>query len=97
MFILEQTDTFSDWLNNLKDMKAASRIIARLYHIETEGHFGDIKSVGDNVFEMRFAFGPGYRIYYTYKGSRLILLLAGGDKSSQSRDIRAAKKMARDI
>ena len=80
----------------MRDRSARSRIIDRLDRLAF-GHAGDAKSVGDGVFELRFAFGPGYRIYYMWKGDKLISLLMGGDKDSQARDIAQAKTLAKDV
>ncbi|WP_082640092.1 MULTISPECIES: type II toxin-antitoxin system RelE/ParE family toxin [unclassified Aureimonas] len=81
---------------DLRDRQARSRIQIRLDHIE-EGGFGDHKSVGDGVSELRFDFGPGYRVYYTQRGNVIVILLWGGDKSTQQGDIRKAKKLAADL
>jgi len=84
---------FEDWFSQLGDERTRARIAVRLERI-TVGHFGDVKSVGDGVFELRLHFGSGYRIYFVRRSERIILLLAGGDKSTQQKDIRAAKKLA---
>ncbi|MCC2603003.1 type II toxin-antitoxin system RelE/ParE family toxin [Sphingopyxis yananensis] len=91
-----QTSAFADWFNNLRDIKAKSKIAARIARFEI-GLMGDVKSVGDGVSEARIAFGPGYRLYYTVRDGQLIILLIGGDKSSQRRDIAKAKEMAAQI
>ena len=90
---IEQTDSFSKWLRKLKDLNAKARILKRLQKIAMDGDFGDRESVGDGVSELRFHFGPGYRVYYTLEGSKLIILLAGGSKQTQERDIAKAKDM----
>ena len=87
---IETTNVFDAWLNNLKDKKVISRIMSRIYRVE-QGNFGDYKSIDSNLFELRFFFGSGYRIYYTTQGTKVILLLCGGDKSSQKKDIAKAK------
>jgi putative addiction module killer protein len=92
MFTVQLTQVFQDWLDNLKDRRAQIRIVARLRHAEA-GNLGDWKPVGGEVSEMRVDFGPGYRLYFTRKGSVLIVMLAGGDKSTQARDIRRARRM----
>ena len=89
----QQTLTFSDWLNNLRDVRAKTRIAIRIARIEA-GLMGDVKSVGDGVSEVRIDFGPGYRLYFTRRGEELIILLCGGDKGSQAWDIAKAKEMA---
>lgn len=81
---------FSDWLLNLKDSKGRAVIRARLERVRL-GNFGDCKSIGDGVNELRVAFGPGYRVYFGQDGTKLIVLLCGGDKSTQKRDIAKAK------
>lgn len=89
-YYIEITNQFSKWLHKLKDRKAKAAIIKRIELIEFTGNLGDHKAVGDNISELRFFIGPGYRVYYTIRNSQIVLLLAGGDKSSQSRDIKAA-------
>ena len=92
MFVIRQTEEFKDWLDALKDIKAQIRIAARLRQAEA-GNLGDWKPVGDEVSEMRVAFGPGYRLYFTRRQNILIVMLAGGDKTTQSKDIKRAKKL----
>lgn len=96
MFELRQTPVFEKWFLRLKDRKARAKIAKRLTFLET-GHFGDAKPVGDSVTELRIHFGPGYRIYVTKKGEQIIVLLCGGDKSSQQRDIDRAKALVLEI
>ncbi len=90
-----QTDIFRDWLNSLRDRKARLRIDDRLKRLAS-GNLGDTKPVGDGIQELRIWYGPGYRIYYLWRGDVLILLLNGGDKDSQKRDIALAKRLARE-
>lgn len=92
MFTVRQTAEFQDWLDGLKDIKAQLRIVARLRLAEA-GHLGDWKPVGNEVSEMRIALGPGYRLYFTKRQNILIVMLAGGDQSSQARDIKRAQKI----
>ena len=92
MFIVRQTQEFQDWLDALKDLRAQLRIAARLRLAEA-GSLGDWKAVGGEVSEMRVDVGPGYRIYFTRRGRILIVVLAGGDKSTQSRDIKRAQRI----
>lgn len=88
------TDDAINWLNSLRDGQAAGRISRRIQTFEDVGRvFGDVHTVGGGVSEIRFQFGPGYRLYFAQKGNRLILLLIGGDKSSQERDIRKAQDL----
>jgi putative addiction module killer protein len=96
MFTVRQTETFSEWLEALRDQRAKARIAQRLQRL-TRGNFGDAKSVGDGVSELRIDCGPGYRAYYTRRADTVVILLCGGDKSSQDRDIQKAKDMAEEI
>ena len=86
---------FSEWLNKL-DRPVKARVMTRIDRIR-RGNFGDTKSVGDGVFELRVAFGPGYRVYYGRQGQEIVILLCGGDKGSQPRDIARAKEFWRDV
>ena len=83
-------EPFTKWLKSLKNMKARSRIVQRLRMVE-QGHFGDVKSLGGGMYELRFFFGSGYRVYFGDQKQNLIVLLLGGDKSSQSRDVIKAR------
>ena len=96
MIEVRRTAAFIDWLGALRDVRARARIAKRIDRI-ADGNFGDAKSVGDGVSELRFAFGPGYRVYYVQRGDVVVILLCGGDKSSQERDIERAKVMAKEI
>lgn len=91
-----RTAEFIDWLTALRDAQARARIAKRIDRI-AQGNFGDAKSVGDGVSELRFTFGPGYRVYYTRSGDVVVILLCGGDKGSQERDIDRAKAMAKEV
>jgi putative addiction module killer protein len=95
MPMVRQTETFSAWLKDLRDARGRVKILARVQRLE-DGNAGDVAPVGDGVSEMRIHFGPGYRVYYVNRGGAVILLLCGGDKGSQQRDIEAAKKLARE-
>lgn len=95
-YLIQQTDTFADWHAALRDLRARIAIARRIDRAAA-GNLGDVKPVGDGVSEMRMDVGPGYRLYFTRRGEALILLLCGGDKSSQSRDIVLAKKLAGEI
>jgi len=94
-FTILQTEVFRDWLNGIRDRKARLRIDDRLKRLAS-GNAGDTKSHGDGVQELRLHYGPGYRIYYMWKGDVLIILLNGGDKSTQARDIAKAKRLAKE-
>ena len=89
-------DRFLRWLTRLRDRRAQAQILVRIDRME-EGNFGDHRSVGGGVSELRVNVGQGYRIYYTVRQQSLVILLCGGDKASQRRDIRQAQQMARDI
>jgi len=93
MYTLYQTQEFQDWLDGLSDRRAQIRIAARLRLAEA-GNLGDWQPVGGEVSELRVNFGPGYRLYFTRRGRLLIVMLAGGDKSSQKRDINRAQRIA---
>ena len=92
---LEGKIPFREWLLSLKDRQARARIRARLDRFRL-GNFGDCKSVGEGVFEMRFHFGPGYRVYFGVDGSAIVILLSGGDKATQVRDIGKAQEYWKD-
>lgn len=96
MNIFQKSDEFTDWLAKLKDNTGKAHILLRLDRAEA-GNFGDCEAVGEGVSEMRVHHGPGYRIYFTRRGSVLYLLLLGGDKSTQKRDIKRAITMARTL
>ena len=82
---------FEEWLDDLNDKKAAARVLARLARVR-QGNLGDCKSVGEGVSELRVDYGPGYRVYFGQKGQTAVVLLCGGDKRTQDRDIRLAKQ-----
>lgn len=95
MLEVRQTDTFTSWLRALKDANAVARIAARIRRLEL-GNLGD-KPVGEGVSELRIDYGPGYRIYFIQQGNTVVILLCGGDKRTQNKDIRAAKRMAKEV
>jgi putative addiction module killer protein len=90
---VRQTQEFSGWLHRLRDANAVARIVARIRRME-KGNPGDTKSVGKGIFEMRIAYGPGYRIYYLNRGAQIVILLCGGDKRTQQQDIKRAQILA---
>ena len=96
MIEVRQTGVFSKWLVELRDIRARARIQARIDRLEL-GNVGDVKPVGEGVSEMRIDYGPGYRVYFIQRGTQLIILLAGGDKKSQSKDIRMARDLAKKV
>jgi putative addiction module killer protein len=93
---VRQTADFTKWLGGLRDRNARATILTRIRRMEM-GNPGDVKPVGDGVSEMRIPHGPGYRLYFANIGGVVAILLCGGDKSSQRRDIAKAKKMAKEI
>jgi putative addiction module killer protein len=93
MIEVRQTEAFEAWLDGLVDQRASARIAMRISRLEN-GLFGDVKPVGDGVSELRIDYGPGYRVYFVQRGALLILLLCGGDKKHQKRDIVRAKALA---
>ena len=90
------TPVFDDWFLRIKDRQAKRRIQARIDLVEF-GHFGDCKPVGEGVSEFRIHAGPGYRVYFTQRGFEIVVLLAGGDKSSWDRDIKTALQLAHEL
>ncbi|MDH0730549.1 type II toxin-antitoxin system RelE/ParE family toxin [Pseudomonas sichuanensis] len=96
MQTLIQTDVYKRWFAALRDARAQARINVRLRRVEL-GVLGDCKPVGEGVFELRVDYGPGYRVYFVQRGYEVIILLAGGDKASQARDIESALKLARNV
>lgn len=95
-YLIEQTKTFRDWLASLRDLSGRIAILRRIDRV-AHGNLGEIKPLGDGVSEMKIDKGPGYRIYYMRRGEQVILLLVGGDKSSQERDIKRAKQLAKEM
>ena len=93
---VRETESYLDWIDNLKDKIGQAIIAARIRRI-SKGNFGDSRSVGDKVFELRIDYGPGYRVYFTRRGQEIIILLCGGNKSTQSKDIEAAKRIAKNL
>jgi putative addiction module killer protein len=96
MYNIEKTDDFIDWLTKLKDKKAKAQIVIRISRIQ-DGLFGNHRSLGKGLSEVKIDFGPGYRLYYTIEGDKIIFLLMGGDKSSQDRDIIKARAMIKNM
>ncbi|MDD5037162.1 MAG: type II toxin-antitoxin system RelE/ParE family toxin [Methylococcaceae bacterium] len=93
---LVETSHYTDWFSSLRDAKAKAIINARLRRIEL-GNFGDCGPVGEGVSELRIHYGPGYRVYFVQRGLEIVILLAGGDKSSQAGDIKTALELARQL
>ena len=97
MIVTEKTSEFDKWIRKLKDIRAKSKILFRIQKLETDEHFGDCKSVGDGISEMRINYAKGYRIYFKEKDNKIVILLIGGDKSGQQMDIEKAKKIQKRI
>jgi putative addiction module killer protein len=93
---IKQTEHYAKWIRSLKDRRAKLRIDIRIRRLSL-GNPGDVKPVGEGISELRIEYGPGYRIYFTGRGNDLILLLVGGDKSSQTKDIAKAKEIAKEL
>lgn len=93
---IRQTQTYIDWFKSLRDRQAEARINVRIRRLSM-GNPGDVKPVGQGVSELRITYGPGYRVYFTQQGEDLVILLAGGDKKTQKRDIKLALELAKDL
>jgi putative addiction module killer protein len=96
MIEIQQTEIYLDWFESLRDRKARARIDIRIRRLAI-GNPGDVKPVGQGVSELRIDYGPGYRVHFTQRGEALIILLAGGDKRTQDRDIKTALDLAQDL
>lgn len=96
MYEIRKTDIYAKWLDGLRDIHARARVQARVERLAT-GNPGDAKPVGEGVSELRIDYGPGYRVYYTMRGRTMIILLAGGDKRTQTTDIKTALRLARNL
>jgi len=93
---IRKTDEFSTWLDGLRDLRARARIQVRIERLAL-GNPGDAQAVGEGVSELRIHYGPGYRVYYMQRGRELVVLLAGGDKGSQAKDIKTALRLAQNL
>ena len=96
MIEVRRTERFSQWMRDLRDSKARARIQTRIDRWQL-GLCGDVIPVGEGISEMRIDYGPGYRVYFIQRGKQLVILLAGGDKRTQDRDIKTAQALARDL
>jgi putative addiction module killer protein len=96
MIEVRQTEIYSEWFDDLRDRQARARINARIRRLSL-GNPGDVKPVGEGVSEMRIDYGPGYRVYFVRRGQTIVVLLAGGDKHTQDRDIKTALALAQDL
>lgn len=96
MIEIRKTETFARWLDGLRDLPTRARVQARIERLAS-GNPGDVAPVGEGVSELRIHYGPGYRVYFQQRGRELIILLAGGDKRTQARDIKTALRLARNL
>jgi putative addiction module killer protein len=96
MIEIRKTALFAQWLDDLRDLRARARVQARIERLAA-GNPGDVEPVGEGVSELRISYGPGYRVYFKMRGRELIILLAGGDKSTQARDIKTALRLAQNL
>ena len=96
MYEIRRSANFTKWLDRLRDAKARARVLARLTRVEG-GNLGDTKPVGEGISELRIDYGPGFRVYFKQKGNTIIILLIGGDKSTQAQDIKQAIQLAREL
>jgi putative addiction module killer protein len=96
VFEVRRTQLFLDWLDGLREARAVAKIAARVKRV-ADGNFGDWAAVGDGVSELRIHYGPGYRVYFTRRGNAVVVMLGGGDKSTQARDVEIAKAMEKEI
>lgn len=97
MYFIEKTTEFDKWLRKLKDLRAKAKILFRIQRMESDEHFGDCKPVGEGIKELRINYAKGYRLYFKEKDGRIIILLIGGDKSTQQKDIEKAKGILKKI
>jgi putative addiction module killer protein len=97
MYFIEKTDEFDKWLRKLKDLRAKAKILFRIQKVESDGHFGDCEPVGDGIRELKINYAKVYIVYLNEKDVKIILLLMGGDKSTQQKDIEKAKEIWRKI
>ncbi len=96
MIEVRETEAYADWFASLRDLQARARVLVRIRRLSL-GNAGDVKAVGEGVSELRIDYGPGYRVYFVRRGALLIVLLGGGDKRSQRRDIAAALELAKEV
>ena len=97
MYKIEKTDNFDKWLRKLKELRAKAKILFRIQKIENDEHFGDCEPVGNGIRELRIDYAKGYRVYFKESDGKIIILLIGGDKSTQQRDIEKAKEILKRI
>ena len=97
MYFIEKTVEFDKWLRKLKDLRAKAKVLFRIQKIESAGHFGDYKPVGEGILELKINYAKGYRVYFNEKDGKIIILLIGGDKSTQQKDIKKAKEILNNL
>jgi putative addiction module killer protein len=97
MYIIEKTDEFDKWLRKLKDLRAKAKILFRIQRIENDEYFGECEPVGNGIRELKIDYAKGYRVYFKESGRKIIILLIGGDKTTQQRDIEKAKEILKRI
>ena len=93
MLEIRKTETFVQWIDSLRDLQARARVQVRIERLAS-GNPGDVKAVGEGVYELRIDYGPGYRVYFTKRGREVVILLAGGDKTTQAADIKTALRLS---
>ena len=96
MIEIRKTDAFAEWLDSLRDIQVRARVQARIERLAA-GNPGDVEPVGEGVSELRINYGPGYQVYFKQRGRQIIILLGGGDKSTQAKDVKAALLLARHL
>lgn len=96
MLQIRKTETYAQWIDNLRDLQARARVQVRIERLAA-GNPGDVRAVGEGVSELHIDYGPGYRVYFTKRGREVMILLAGGDKTTQSADIKVALRLARNL
>ena len=96
MLEIRKTETYAQWIDNLRDLQARARVQVRIERL-VAGNPGDVRAVGEGVSELRIDYGPGYRVYFTKRGREVVILLAGGDKTTQSADIKVALRLSRNL
>lgn len=96
MLEIRKTETYAQWIDNLRDLQARARVQVRIERLAA-GNPGDVRAVGESVSELRIDYGPGYRVYFTKRGREVVILLAGGDKTTQSADIKVALRLSRNL
>ena len=96
MFEIRKTEVYVKWLDSLRDVRARARVLVRVERLAA-GNLGDVRPVGEGVSELRIDYGPGYRVYFKKQGRTIVVLLAGGDKRTQSQDVKTALRLARNL